>query len=207
MSNLDLALERRGPRWVALTDEDAARVADLMSGDWPVEVEVGCGKALYVVTRADRDRHVQFLGIDTAERHLRHGRRRSLRRNLSNLLLVKADAREVIRRCVPSGRVAAFHVNFPDPWPKRRHWNRRLLSPEFLAILRERLADGGELILATDVEEYLRRVERTACELRPGWRGVRTSVNARPDGNSVRSGYENKCLTRGAPVYYLQLTA
>lgn len=204
---VNFLVERRGPRWAALTDEDAARVAELMRGDRPVEVEIGCGKALYVVTRADRDRHVQFIGIDTAERYLKHGRRRSLRRDLGNLLLVKADARELIRRCIPHERIAAFHVNFPDPWPKRRHWNRRLLSPEFLAALRQRLIDGGSFVLATDVEEYFRQVERTASTMRPAWRQIRTSVNARPDGDVSRSGYENKCLSKGAPVYYLALTA
>lgn len=204
---MEVVIERRGPRWVPLTDGDAARVGDLIRGDWPVEVEIGCGRALYVVTRADRDRHIQFIGIDTAERYLKHGRRRSLRRDLSNLLLVKADARELIHRCIPPGRIAAFHVNFPDPWPKRRHWNRRLLSQEFLAVLRERLTEGGSFVLATDVEEYFRQVERTACAMEPEWRQIRTSVNARPDGDPARSGYENKCLTKGAPVYYLALTA
>lgn len=192
---------------MALTDEDAARAVELMRGDRPVEVEIGCGKALYVVTRADRDRHVQFLGIDTAERYLKHGRRRSRRRNLSNLLLVKADARELIQRCIPLRRIAAFHVNFPDPWPKRRHWNRRLLSSEFLAVLRERLVTGGRFMLASDVEGYVRQVEQAAREMRPEWRHIRTSVNARPDGDPARSGYENKCLTKATPVYYLALTA
>ncbi len=204
---MEVVVENRGPRWVALTDEDAARVAELMRGDWPVEVEIGCGRALYVVTRADGDRGIQFLGIDTAERYLKHGRRRSRRRNLSNLLLVKADARELIQRCIPGTRIAAFHVNFPDPWPKRRHSNRRLLSPEFLHMLRERLNKGGKLFVATDVEEYFSHVERTARAMEPGWRDIRTSVNARPDGNPARSGYENKCLAKGAPVYYLELTA
>lgn len=204
---MDLLVERRGPRWVPLADEDAARVSDLMRGDWPVEVEIGCGRALYVVTRADRDRHIQFLGIDTAERYLKHGRRRSRRRNLGNLLLVKADAREVIQRCIPPNRIAAFHVNFPDPWPKRRHGNRRLLSHEFLATLRERLTDGGTLLLATDMEAYVLQVERTARELQPGWRDIHTTVNARPKDDPARSGYENKCLSKGAPVYYLALTA
>lgn len=204
---VDLLVERRGPRWVALTDADAARVAELMRGDRPVEVEIGCGKALYVVTKADRNRHLEFIGIDTAERYLKHGRRRSLRRNLSNLLLVKADARELVQRGIPPKRVAAFHVNFPDPWPKRRHWDRRLLSPGFLAVLRERLIDGGSFVLATDVEEYFRQVEGTARGMRPEWRHIRTSVGARPDGDTARSGYENKCLTKGAPVYYLALTA
>ncbi len=204
---MEVVVERRGPRWVTLTDEDAARVVELMRGDWPVEVEIGCGKALYVVTRADEDRDVQFLGIDTAERYLKHGRRRSRRRNLSNLLLVKADARELIQRCIPLKRVAAFHVNFPDPWPKRRHWNRRLLSPEFLSILRERLANGGKFVLATDVGEYFSQVEAASRAMKPAWRDIRTSVNARPDGHPARSGYENKCLTKGAPVYYLVLTA
>jgi tRNA (guanine-N7-)-methyltransferase len=87
-----------------------------------------------------------------------------------------------MRDMVPAGSLAAIHVFFPDPWPKKRHHKRRLLQPAFVELAASRLAAGGLLHVATDWQEYADQVlevlratpglENTAEGFadRPAWR-------------------------------------
>ena len=59
----------------------------------------------------------------------------------------------------PDARVAAFWINFPDPWPKKRHHRRRLVQPAFVAELVRCLVPGGQLEVATDHEGYAEQVD------------------------------------------------
>jgi tRNA (guanine-N7-)-methyltransferase len=77
---------------------------------------------------------------------------------LTNVRIVRHDAVEVVRDMIPPASLAGVHVFFPDPWPKKRHHKRRLLQPEFVALLASRLAPGGRLHVATDWEEYAEQV-------------------------------------------------
>jgi tRNA (guanine-N7-)-methyltransferase len=72
--------------------------------------------------------------------------------------IVPHDAVEVLRDMVPPGSLAAIHVFFPDPWPKKRHHKRRLLQPPFVTLAASRLAPGGVLHVATDWQEYAEHV-------------------------------------------------
>ncbi len=78
---------------------------------------------------------------------------------LRNLRIVRHDAVEVLERMLPDGSLAAIHVFFPDPWPKKRHHKRRLLQPAFAALAARKLAPGGVLHAATDWPEYAEQIE------------------------------------------------
>jgi len=67
---------------------------------------------------------------------------------------VRADAREFVEFFVPASSVRAFHLYFPDPWPKKRHHKRRLVQPAFAALAARKLAPGGYLHAATDRPDY-----------------------------------------------------
>src|SRR5918998_4736417 len=73
---------------------------------------------------------------------------------LSNLRVVRHDAVEVLHHMIPDNGLAAIHLFFPDPWPKKRHHKRRLLQPAFVSALADRLKPHGYLHFATDWEDY-----------------------------------------------------
>lgn len=68
--------------------------------------------------------------------------------------LIRHDAVEVLRACVPDAALARVQVFFPDPWPKARHHKRRLIQAPFTDLLWQKLRAGGELHCATDWENY-----------------------------------------------------
>lgn len=73
---------------------------------------------------------------------------------LTNVRIVQHDAVEVVKEMIAPGSLAGIHVFFPDPWPKKRHHKRRLIQPDFAALLGSRLASGACLHAATDWQDY-----------------------------------------------------
>jgi tRNA (guanine-N7-)-methyltransferase len=102
-----------------------------------------------------------FLAIELAGSVARMLAVRAGRSEPSNLRLLRADARTVVNLLLPDHCVAAYHIYFPDPWPKERHAKHRLFSVRFAAGLKRTLADGGRVFVATDVDDYAREIFAT----------------------------------------------
>jgi tRNA (guanine-N7-)-methyltransferase len=138
----------------------------IFANDQPLEIEVGCGKGLFLITAASAQTSVNFLGIEISRMYQLFTASRLARRKLQNVLLVRADARQFFRDYVADGSCRAIHVYFPDPWWKRRHEKRRLLTAEFCAQSARILIPGGCLRIATDVEDYSRVARRLVAQCR-----------------------------------------
>jgi tRNA (guanine-N7-)-methyltransferase len=125
----------------------------------PVHIEIGSGKGAFLVTQAQAQPEVNFLGIEWASKYYRYVVDRIGRRGLPNVRMLRADAPTFIRDLVAPESVDCFHVYFPDPWPKKRHHKRRFLQASNLEVLIARLKPGGQLRIATDHEEYFQQIQ------------------------------------------------
>ncbi|MEP6768803.1 MAG: hypothetical protein ABJC61_09045 [Acidobacteriota bacterium] len=119
----------------------------------PLEVEIGSGKARFLVEAARETPGHDFLGIERSLSYYRICRDRVERAALSNARMVRADGR-IFAEALPLESVRAFHIYFPDPWPKKKQKKRRLLDGVTLEILARRLEPGGYLRIATDHSGY-----------------------------------------------------
>jgi len=138
----------------------------IFANDHPVEIEVGPGKGLFLITAASAQAGVNLLGIEISRTYQLFTASRLARRKLRNVRLVRANARQFFRDYVADGSCRAIHVYFPDPWWKRRHEKRRLLTAEFCAQSARILIPGGFLRIATDVEDYFRIARRLVAQCR-----------------------------------------
>jgi tRNA (guanine-N7-)-methyltransferase len=120
----------------------------------PVEIEVGFGKGLFLLSASQACPGVNFLGIEIMRKYQLFTATRLAIRGIGNVRLVKADARLFLRDDVASASVQAVHVYFPDPWWKTRHRKRRVFTPEFAVQCERILRAGGRLQVITDVAEY-----------------------------------------------------
>jgi tRNA (guanine-N7-)-methyltransferase len=120
----------------------------------PVEIEVGFGKGLFLVTASQARPEINFLGVEIARKYQLFTANRLAKRGLRNVRLVKADARLFLRNCVAIASCQAVHVYFPDPWWKKRHQKRRVFTPEFAVQCERILRPAGRLHVVTDVQEY-----------------------------------------------------
>lgn len=127
---------------------------EFFGNDNPVEIDVGSGRGLFLVTASEANPHVNYLGIEIDYREGRRGARRLKKRRQPNARVLGGDVRRAFEKFIPPQSVSAVHVYFPDPWWKRRHKKRRVFTDEFVAQMAGVLRLGGEVHSWTDVEEY-----------------------------------------------------
>jgi tRNA (guanine-N7-)-methyltransferase len=167
----------------------------------PVEIEVGCGKGLFLLTAALARPDVNFLGVEIARKYQLFTATRMAKRGLGNVRVCCADGGGLLRDRVAPATVRAVHVYFPDPWWKKRHHKRRVFTADFVATVVRVLQPAGRLSLATDVEAYY-RVMRELIEARPELLPVTPPEPGEPaNERDYLTNFERKARLVGKPVY------
>lgn len=120
----------------------------------PLEIELGAGRGDFIVERAVQLPERNFLAVELSGVVSRMLAVRCGQASVSNLRVARMDARTLVNLMLEPETVSAFHIYFPDPWPKGRHHKHRLFTPYFVASLERTLCANGKLFIATDVAEY-----------------------------------------------------
>lgn len=126
----------------------------VFGSDLSFEVEIGSGKGRFLLEWAAAHPEVGVLAVERARKYLLLTALRAARQGLGNVRLVHTTAEDLLFRCLAPASVAAVHVYFPDPWPKKRHHKRRFFKPENIARLAQVLRPGGLLRVKTDHADY-----------------------------------------------------
>jgi tRNA (guanine-N7-)-methyltransferase len=140
----------------------------------PLVVEIGSGQGHAIVHAAASRPDTDFLAIEVFRAGLARTMLDADKAGARNLRLVEANAPEVIEHLLPEASVHELWVFFPDPWHKKKHTKRRLVTPGFAALATRVLEDGGMLRLATDWEDYalqMRGVMAGAADFEPAFAG------------------------------------
>jgi tRNA (guanine-N7-)-methyltransferase len=127
----------------------------------PVVLEIGFGMGETTAVIADAHRDIDFVVVDVHLPGIGSLLNRIDALRLTNVRVIRHDAVDVVNTMIALSSLAAIHVFFPDPWPKKRHHKRRLLNPGFVHALAERLAPRGYLHVATDWREYAENILET----------------------------------------------
>ncbi len=119
-----------------------------------LHVDIGFGQGEFLTALARQNPAAAIVGVDISFKRVLKLARRLARSELRNIRLVGIDAAWVVRESFEDSTVSVFWINFPDPWPKRRHQRRRFVEPGFIGELSRRLKTGGSLHIATDDPDY-----------------------------------------------------
>jgi len=169
-----------------------------------LELEIGSGAGGFALGYAARHPDVRYVAIEWRKKYARELEHRARARGLSNLRVVEADARAVIPRLFGPGSLCGIHLQFPDPWWKRAHRKRAILTPEFAALLLDRAARGARFDLRTDVRS--RAEEMLGILEAAGWRNpLGAGAFHPPEPEDVPSSRERRYLAAGEPVYRARL--
>jgi tRNA (guanine-N7-)-methyltransferase len=169
---------------------------DIFEREAPVELEIGFGKGRFLRAAAERWPERNWLGIEYAPPCVALAAERLAKRDLHNARVVRGSAEDVIPEHIADNSLAACHVYFPDPWPKKRHHKRRLIKPPFVAEILRILEPGASLYIATDHGDYYAAmipILRTS--------GLIQAESPDPFQDEVfHTNYEMRFLKEGKPI-------
>ena len=169
------------------------------------ELEIGCGKGGFLLSRARAKPDTRLLGIEWANKFFRYAADRMARWGLANVRIMRTDAGVFVTRHLPPACVSVLHLYHPDPWPKKRHHKRRIIQPAFVEAAARVLTPEGRWLLQSDHAEYFAHMQEhlLACPaLRPikwderditlaeDWAGTNFEIKYRREGRTIhRAAY------------------
>ncbi|TDR22742.1 tRNA (guanosine(46)-N7)-methyltransferase TrmB [Marinicella litoralis] len=136
----------------------------LFGNDHPVWLDIGFGNGESIIHAAQKYPEVNFLGIEVHLPGVGHLLMAIKEFNLKNVRIIRNDAVDMLNLFIQDHSLSAIHVYFPDPWHKKRHHKRRIMSQEFLDLIRPKLRPSGRLHYASDWEPYAIEVQALLAE-------------------------------------------
>jgi tRNA (guanine-N7-)-methyltransferase len=180
----------------------AAAFAADVAEPLPLVVEIGFGRGEFLLALAAERPERAFLGVEYSGKRVLKMARRVARSGLANLRLIQASGEDVVQELLAPGSVETFWINFPDPWPKKRHHRRRLIQPAFVAALALRLVPGGALQVATDDVAYAEWI----AEVLAGEPRLENALAPAPFAREVpgrkATAYELEWRAEGRPLHF-----
>jgi len=169
-----------------------------------VHIEIGTGKATFLLNQARAQPHVNFLGIERANKYYRYAVDRIGRWGLNNVRIIRTDAATFLADFIPDSSVDCFHIYFPDPWPKRRHHKRRFFCPANLQHLIRCLRSDGQLRIATDHLDYFEWIQTLIAAQSERLEEIEFFLPAGArNGEWTGTNYERKYLKDQRPIYII----
>lgn len=163
----------------------------------PIKLEIGFGNGAFLVEMAQREPETNFVGLEIYRKGIKKAKKRIERAGLHNVRLIRQEVSVALPKLFTAGEISEIYINFPDPWPKRRHHKRRLINPSFIATAYTLLKDRGRIFIATDSGEYAEVIDR----LFRGHGGFCFLDQYFPVHAPTK--YEQECLRLGGTIYYM----
>ena len=170
--------------------------------DAPLTVEIGFGLGDSFIEMAAAEPTRNFVGVEVHEPGIGKCAYMAGTQGLTNVKIINGDAIQLLKQ-LPENHIDRIQLYFPDPWQKKRHYKRRFVSPERMAIVTRSLKQGGWFHTATDWEHYAFWM----VEVLDGFAGLTNQAGAgnftdRPDFRPMTK-FERRGLERGHGVWDL----
>jgi tRNA (guanine-N7-)-methyltransferase len=164
----------------------------------PLEIDLGCGDGRFLEQMAALYPERHFLGVERLLGRVDKTARRIARLGLRNARVLRMESSYTVGWLLPERSVSRLHLLCPDPWPKAKHLERRLINePEFLEGLEKALEIGGEFLLKTDDEPYFENA-LAAMEGRGAMEKIEWPEDAFP---YPRTSFEKQWLEQGKVIW------
>lgn len=164
-----------------------------------VEVDLGCGDGSFLAALAHQNPGRDFLGVERLLGRVRTACGKIEKPGLTNARVLRCEISYILDHLLPENSVGAFHLMFPDPWPKRRHAPRRLVTKDFLASIHRALIWDGTLRVVTDDPDYFRQITRLVSQS-----SLFVTINDEVPARAM-SQFEKRFTGEGLTIYRLSL--
>ena len=175
----------------------------LFGNDNPIQVEIGMGKGNFIIGKALANPNINFIGIEKFDSVMVRAVEKLEGMDIPNLKLIKEDALcidEIFKK-----EIDTVYLNFSDPWPKKRHTNRRLTSPVFLKKYDSIFSNGCRIVMKTDNRHLFEYSLKSYTDY--GYKIEDLSLNLYDDdvSDNIQTEYEKKFVEKNMIIYYCEV--
>ena len=183
--------------------ETPAGWQETFGNDRPIALEIGCGIGDFIAKSASDRPDMNFIAIDYYNKGCDKTCRRLEKQGITNVRVLRVEAREFISAHIPENSLAALFINCPDPWPKKRHRKRRLVNSSFMEFAKAYLRPDADFYFATDFEDYGEDVA-AFMSLQEGYTNMLAPDLSRHDLEGYhRSKYMLKFMSEGKNIHFV----
>jgi tRNA (guanine-N7-)-methyltransferase len=174
----------------------------IFGNNQPLALEIGCGTGHFVLERARKQPETNFLAIDIYNKGCFKTCKKIDEAGVQNVRVMRIEARWLLDKGLHPESLSAVYINCPDPWPKKRHWSRRLVNREFLLNLAQHLEPGGDFFFSTDFDNYAESVAEQIRDLN-GYHNMLQDEWTHYLADYPISKYMQRFLDKGQQIYYM----
>ena len=174
----------------------------IFGNNQPLALEIGCGTGHFVLERARKQPETNFLAIDIYNKGCHKTCKKIDEAGVQNVRVMRIEARWLLDKGLQPESLSAVYINCPDPWPKKRHWSRRLVNREFLLNLAQQLEPGGDFFFSTDFDNYAESVAEHIRNLN-GYHNMLQDEWTHHLADYPISKYMQRFLDKGQQIYYM----
>lgn len=157
-SRLQEAYDLAWPKFGVIVSDEKLNLDTIYGRRAPTVCEIGFGHGDTLLPMAIENPDCDYLGIEVHEPGIAVVMSGIVENNLTNIRVIQNDAVKILHDFIPDNSFSRVHIYFPDPWPKKKHHKRRIIQPEFIELLRQKLKEGGVIHCATDWEDYAKHM-------------------------------------------------
>lgn len=130
-------------------EEKQGKWAEVFGNDNPIHLEIGCGKGKFVIGLAEQNPDINYIAMELQEEVVAQALKKTTHHGVKNVRFVRANA-NCVDTLFAQGEIDRIYLNFSDPWPKSRHYKRRLTYRDYLKLYSQILKEGGWVHFKTD---------------------------------------------------------
>lgn len=186
-------------------EEHKGKWREVFGNDYPIHAEFGGGKGKFIIEMAMKYPEVNFIMVDAVTEVVLKAAQRAERHHLPNLKIVMLDLR-FAENYFAEQELDRIYLNFSDPWPKKRHYKRRLTHREFLEIYKRILKTDGWIHFKTDNRGLFEFSLNEFAETDMIMRNITLDLHALGWEDNVMTEYESKFSSMGHPIYRIEVT-
>lgn len=177
---------------------------NVFENDNPIYIEVGMGKGDFIIENALKNSEINFIGIEKFDSVMVRAVQKLEEYDIPNLKLIKIDALNIDN--IFDKEISCLYLNFSDPWPKKRHTNRRLTSNVFLNKYDLIFKNTKKIIMKTDNRHLFEYSIKSLTDY--GYKINDISLGLHSDNklDNIETEYEKKFVSKGMVIYYIEVT-
>ena len=167
-----------------------------------IEIGFGDGKHLFDLAQANRDIH--FIGCEVFINGLGKVLKKIIDNNLKNISLCGLNCLYLLENVKDLSIDKIFIIN-PDPWEKKRHFKRRLINKEFIALMYKKIKNGGKVIVTTDSSSYFLSILEIIKNEKIDFEDTFQKILNKDDELYNISKYQKKGIEKGRKIHLVEL--